>query len=103
MPFKVFWKQFLLALFLCTECVYAADLGEWHGAKVKVNGDFIGGYFHDDALLGSAGRETQSFKMSRGLLGADIQHDSGWGGLLEYNFFPDEATRDDDKSINYDW
>ncbi|MBE0596402.1 MAG: hypothetical protein IH614_03945 [Desulfuromonadales bacterium] len=82
----------------------AAHLDLWPEAEIEIGGDFIGGYFHDDALGGTAGRETQTFKMSRGLLKLDIQHDSGWGGLLEYNVFPDQPERDDnDRMTDFDW
>ncbi len=83
----------------------AAELNLWPDVRVRIGGDFIGGYFHDEALMGSWGRETQSFKMSRGILSLDVQHHCGFGGLLEYDVFPDEARRDpnDKAGTNFDW
>ncbi len=82
----------------------AAEFDTWGDTRVQVFGDFIGGYFDDRALMGSAGRETQSFKMSRGILGIDVERSSGLGGVLEYNVFPDEPRREDgDRRTNFDF
>ena len=97
----------LLGLFvlLLPPLASAAELNLWPDVRVRIGGDFIGGYFHDEALMGSWGRETQSFKMSRGILSLDVQHHCGFGGLLEYDVFPDEARRDsnDKAGTNFDW
>jgi hypothetical protein len=70
---------------------------------IRFSGDFIGGYFNDDAMKSSAGRETQYFKMSRGLLGFEARHEGGFGGLFEYNFLADEPKRVDGNTAYNDF
>jgi hypothetical protein len=80
---------------------YTLELTE--SVSVRFLGDFIGGYFSDDALKASSGRETQYFKMSRGLLGFEVEHESGFGGLFEYNFMADEPKRVDGNAVYNDY
>ncbi len=71
----------------------ATPIDIWPSVQVELSGDFIGGYFNDDALMKTSGREKQLFKMSRGLIGFKARHESGFGGLFEYNFMADEPKR----------
>lgn len=64
------------------------------GVGIDFVGDFIFSAIHDDALYRTAGRERQ-FKVSRAIIGADLSHPSGVGGLFEYNMMVDEPKRDD--------
>jgi hypothetical protein len=81
----------------------AAEISLTEQVSVRFIGDFIGGYFEDDALTRSAGREVQMFKMSRGLLGFEARHEGGFGGLFEYNFLADEPKRVDGNTAYNDY
>ncbi len=99
-------RRILLLAVICTfvstqAAAYTLELTEH--TRVRVFGDFIGGFFSDEALRASSGRETQIFKMSRGLLGFEVAHDSGFGGLFEYNFMPDEPKRVDGNQVYVDY
>ncbi|MFA7535275.1 MAG: hypothetical protein WCY68_04235 [Desulfuromonadales bacterium] len=88
---------------LITSGASGAQFSLWPDVQVELSGDFIGGYFSDKALKASSGRETQIFKMSRGLLGFEAIHESGFGGLFEYNFTADEPKRVDGNAAYVDY
>ncbi len=94
---------FVLLTFVQFSDLHAYTLDLTESARVRFFGDFIGGYFSDEALKASSGRETQYFKMSRGLLGFEVEHESGFGGLFEYNFMPDEPKRVDGNAVYNDY
>jgi hypothetical protein len=95
--------KLLLYIFISASSASAYTLELTESTHLRLFGDFIGGYFSDEALKASAGRETQYFKMSRGLLGFEIEHDSGFGGLFEYNFMADEPKRVDGNQVYVDY
>ncbi len=98
--YVAFWACLLL---LPSIRASAAPLDLWPAVQLNISGDFIGGYFTDEALKNTAGRETQDFKMSRGLLGIEVIHESGFGGLFEYNFMADEPKREDGNKAYVDY
>jgi hypothetical protein len=71
--------------------------------SLYLHGDIVGGYYADQALYATAGRETQIFKFTRAIIGVEAEHASGVGGLLEYNFVNDEVRHEPGNRAYVDW
>lgn len=90
----------LLVAFDAASADLEVDRGE---TSLYLRGDIVGGYYTDQALYATAGRETQIFKFTRAIVGVEADHASGVGGLLEYNLVNDEARHEPGNRAYVDW
>lgn len=65
---------------------------EGYEPEFRFHGAILGGYFSDDALTASAGRETQVWKMTRVIFGTDVHfRDRPWSARIELVALGDEV------------
>lgn len=93
--FEILFVTIILSLIFSCSSIQAA--------KVTPHFEFVGGLIDDQALLVSAGRELQPFKVVRAIAGATFEIDQNWSGQCELVLIGDEVYRDDGDSTRVDY
>lgn len=89
---RVIW---ILALASGMSSALTASAAEDNEPEFQLYGEILGGYFSDEALKASSGRETQIWKMTRVILGTNVfLNDSPWSARIELAPLADEVKHD---------
>jgi len=92
---------YIIALTLFTQTAFAET--DQSPYKIKFHTSFSGGIINDKAVLYSAGRETQIYKIINATAGVNIKNSSGWETQLDLVLIGDEAHYDPEDSAYNDY
>lgn len=93
-----------IALIAGTTLPLTATSADDYQPEFEFYGEILGGYFSDDALQATAGRETQVWKMTRAILATDVKfRDRPWSARIELAPLADEVKHEPDDTAYVDY